>query len=100
MRGFARTFGEVVPTADSASGGFVCQILLLPVTPAVGQQELYCQIKLCVHLLNKQMRRRYAMIFFISCTSGIVLPPGFGPLIEFVQLAESVQVASQTILFN
>jgi hypothetical protein len=34
--GFARTF-EAAPMADSASGGFIRQIPILPVTPAVGQ---------------------------------------------------------------
>jgi len=36
VQGFARTFEESAPTTGSASGGFVCQVLHLPVTPAVG----------------------------------------------------------------
>jgi hypothetical protein len=37
VRAVGRTFGESAPKADSASGGFVRQIPLLPVTPAVGR---------------------------------------------------------------
>jgi len=37
VRGFARTFGDSAPTADSASGSFSRQIPHLPLTPAVGQ---------------------------------------------------------------
>jgi hypothetical protein len=37
--GFAHTFGDSAPTADSASGGFVRQIPRLPVTPAVETVE-------------------------------------------------------------
>jgi len=36
VRGFARTFGESVPTADTASGGFVRQIPPSPLMPPVG----------------------------------------------------------------
>jgi len=36
VRGFARTFGDSAPTADSASGSFSRQIPHLPLTPAVG----------------------------------------------------------------
>jgi len=34
--GFALTFGDSAPTADSASGGFFRQVPPLPVTLAVG----------------------------------------------------------------
>ena len=37
VRAFARTFGILAPTANSASGGFLRQIPPLPVTPAVGR---------------------------------------------------------------
>jgi len=37
VRGFARTFGDSAPTADSASGSFSRQIPHLPLTPAVGR---------------------------------------------------------------
>jgi hypothetical protein len=39
VRGFARTFVEAVPTTDSASGDFDCQVPPLPVTPAVETVE-------------------------------------------------------------
>jgi len=35
LRGFARTFEESVPTADSASGGFVRQVPPLPLSHTV-----------------------------------------------------------------
>jgi hypothetical protein len=39
VRAFVHTFGESAPKADSASGGFVCQVPPLPVTPAVETVE-------------------------------------------------------------
>jgi uncharacterized protein (DUF1697 family) len=61
----ARTFRDSALTADSASGGFVRQILPLPVTPAVGQTlqvESKSSRKLSIRSLKRTNTMKYIVL--------------------------------------